>query len=351
MCFKVSVIVPVYGVEHYIERCARSLFEQTYPNLEFVFVNDCTVDKSMEILKTVMADYPERKESVRIVGHENNRGLAAARNTGLDNARGDFVCLVDSDDWLELNALELLVKKQVETKSDLVSGNRMVHYPDKDCILQERQYQDREEMTVEMMQHFSYHFITGRLIKRSLFVDNRLQWKEGLDGAEDRYMMTLLAYYVQVFAVVDSVVYHYERRNVNAITMSRDMQRIFCNNEQELGNVLLLKQFFHGKESVYQEECAKCVMRQLEHNLNIALAYSSKGEFEKIVCALDGYSNEEWGIIGWGKTGVKGWRLHNFRWMRLNWLKGKAVRYVKKGLSKTKSFPMSSQCVLIDTPN
>lgn len=333
MAFKVSVIVPVYGVEHYIERCARSLFEQTYPNLEYVFVNDCTADKSIEILETVMADYPERKETVRIVSHEKNRGLASARNTGLDSAKGDFVCLVDSDDWLELNALELLVKEQLETTSDLVSGNRMVHYPDKDCILQERHYQGREEMTIQMMQHSWDHFITGRLIKRDLFVDNGLRWSEGFDVAEDRYMMTLLAYYAKRFDTIDSLVYHYERRNLDAITMSRDIQRMFDNNDQELGNVLSLKQFFQGKESVYQKECVRCVIRQLEHNLNLALAFSSKSEFDKIVCAMDGYSDEDLGLVGWKKNGIRGWLLHNYKWMRLNWLKGKTIRFVKKRLS------------------
>lgn len=333
MSLKVSVLVPVFGVEHYIERCARSLFEQTYSNLEYVFVNDCTADKSIDILKTVMADYPERKERVRILDHKNNRGIADARNTGLANAEGDFVCFVDSDDWLELDAVELLVKKQHETKSDLVSGNRMVHYPYKVSLLQERQYQDGEAMTLQMMQHTWDHFITGRLIKRDLFVDNGLRWNKGLDIAEDRYMMTLLAYYVQRFDTIDSVVYHYERRNVNATTMSKDAQRIFGNNDQELGNVLSLKRFFQDKETVYQKECAKCVMRQLENNLNWALAFSSKGEFDKIVGTIDGCSDEELGILGWRKNGIKGWRLHNYRCMRLHWLKGKIIRFVKKRLS------------------
>ena len=75
----VSILVPVYGVEQYIERCARSMFEQTYPNLEYVFVNDCTPDLSMEVLHKVMMDYPQRKDAVHAINHDRNRGLAAAR--------------------------------------------------------------------------------------------------------------------------------------------------------------------------------------------------------------------------------------------------------------------------------
>ncbi len=63
MNYKVSALIPIYNVEAYIERCARSLFEQTYPNLEYVFVNDCTPDRSMDILKRAMEDYPERAKT------------------------------------------------------------------------------------------------------------------------------------------------------------------------------------------------------------------------------------------------------------------------------------------------
>ena len=76
---KVSVCTPVYGVEAFIERCARSLFTQSYKNIEYIFVNDCTPDRSMEVLQQVLSDYPERKDSVKIVNHKTNRGLVAAR--------------------------------------------------------------------------------------------------------------------------------------------------------------------------------------------------------------------------------------------------------------------------------
>lgn len=121
--YLVSILVPVYGVEKYIERCARSLFEQTYESLEYIFVDDCSPDDSIAILKRVMEDYPERKDQVRIIQHDHNRGLAAARNTALDAATSPFISHVDSDDYLSLDAIQLLVNKQVETDADIVLGN------------------------------------------------------------------------------------------------------------------------------------------------------------------------------------------------------------------------------------
>ena len=79
---KVSILVPVYGVEKYIERCVRSLFEQTYENIEYVFVDDCTKDKSIEILNSVLAEYPNRKKQAKILHHDKNRGLSHACRFG-----------------------------------------------------------------------------------------------------------------------------------------------------------------------------------------------------------------------------------------------------------------------------
>ena len=328
--YKISVLVPVYGVEHYIERCARSLFKQTYPNLEYVFVNDCTPDRSVEILRQVLENYPNRADSVKIINHNTNQGIAAARNTLLDNAVGDFVCFVDSDDWLEFNAIELLVKKLEEADADLVSGNRMVHYQGQDSLLFERKYQSREEMVLRMMQRSCDHFITGRLFRRFLFFENNLRWNEGLDLAEDRYMMTLLTYYAKSCEVVDDVIYHYERRNINSFTMNDNLGKVLKNNRQELGNVLALERFFKDKEVVFQKECARCVMEQLEFNMKYALAYSDREEFYDITSIIDGRNYVDLNYIDWEKAGIKGWFLHNYFLMRLDWLKGKTIRFVRK---------------------
>lgn len=80
--YSVSVIIPVYKVEKYIERCARSLFEQTLESIEFIFVDDCSPDQSIKILQSVLQEYPHRTPHTKIIRHERNRGLAAARNTG-----------------------------------------------------------------------------------------------------------------------------------------------------------------------------------------------------------------------------------------------------------------------------
>ena len=117
---KVSVIVPVYGVEKYIERCDRSLFEQTLEDIEFIFVDDCTPDKSIEILKNVLEDYPLRKKQVLIISHEKNMGLPIARQSGLKVASGDYIIHCDSDDWVDTTMYEKMYNKAIEDGSDVV---------------------------------------------------------------------------------------------------------------------------------------------------------------------------------------------------------------------------------------
>ena len=119
---KVSIIVPVYNVAKYIERCLLSVLNQTWPDLEVILVNDCTPDNSMEIVRRVVASHP-RGAVVRCLEHEENRGLSAARNTGISASVGDYLYFLDSDDYISANAIELLADAAVQKRPDFVIGN------------------------------------------------------------------------------------------------------------------------------------------------------------------------------------------------------------------------------------
>lgn len=117
---KVSVIIPVYMVEKYIERCARTLFEQTLDDIEYLFIDDCTPDKSMDILKQVLNEYPYRKDQVIMHRMERNSGQAEVRKWGILNAKGDFIIHCDSDDWVDIHMYESMYNKAIMDNSDVV---------------------------------------------------------------------------------------------------------------------------------------------------------------------------------------------------------------------------------------
>ena len=117
---KVSVIVPIYRVEKYIERCARSLFEQTLDDMEYIFVDDCSPDNSVQILENVLKEYPNRKDQTKIVRMPTNSGQAAVRRHGIQLATGDYIIHCDSDDWVDVAMYETLYCTATKGNCDIV---------------------------------------------------------------------------------------------------------------------------------------------------------------------------------------------------------------------------------------
>lgn len=110
---KISVVIPVYGVEKYIRQCLESIINQTYKNLEIIVVNDGTKDNSIKIVEEYLSD-----ERIKITNQENS-GVSVARNKGIEEARGEYIAIIDSDDWIELNTFEELMKL-IENKEDII---------------------------------------------------------------------------------------------------------------------------------------------------------------------------------------------------------------------------------------
>lgn len=123
---KVSVIVPVYNVEQYLKQCIESLIGQTYSNCEFIFVNDGSPDHSLEI----MQEYEKRDHRIRIISQENT-GLSGARNRGLAEASGEYVVFLDSDDWLDLEAIDTAIMFAGKNTLDVVLWSYVSEYQDK----------------------------------------------------------------------------------------------------------------------------------------------------------------------------------------------------------------------------
>lgn len=270
----ISILVPIYNVEKYIERCARSLFEQTYADIEYIFVNDCTPDDSIDILKNIILEYPYRKEHIRIITHEKNRGLAAARNTAIDNSTGDFVMHVDSDDYLEKNAVELLVRKQLETNADIVSGNAVKETKDGPILLQEPDYKSKVDMILNCIKLTLDHVIWRRLIRLSIYKNYHIQAKEGINIGEDLQVLPQLVYYSIKIAKIDNVIYHYNCINENSYMNQKE--KSFNKNIafQDIESINVLDEFFCKKEDIFKKAVMDIRYRCLKHYLE--LAYKSK---------------------------------------------------------------------------
>lgn len=116
---KVSIIVPVYNVEKYLSQCLDSLVEQTYPNIEIIIINDGSFDNS----KRIIEQYAKQFSHIKFINFTENLGISKARNTGLDYANGDYIFFIDSDDWINRNAIEKLVHLATTYNSKIVETN------------------------------------------------------------------------------------------------------------------------------------------------------------------------------------------------------------------------------------
>lgn len=117
---KVSVIIPIYQVAPYIEKCAESLFGQTLQEMQFVFIDDGSSDNSCELLEKVLSRFPERKEQTLIIRHKGNLGLPATREEGLRHAVGEYVAHCDGDDWVERDMYAVLYESAKTNDADMV---------------------------------------------------------------------------------------------------------------------------------------------------------------------------------------------------------------------------------------
>lgn len=246
---KVSIGIPIYGVEKYIERCAISLFEQTYQNIEYIFVNDCTLDKSIDILKEIIEKYPKRKKETRIIHHEKNRGLAAARNTAVKHSSGEFIIWVDSDDYIENNAIELLINKQKEKDSDIVSFDSKVHLKKYFKIWQYADFNSSKEMTIQLISRKSIISIWGRLIRLSLYKDYNIRAREGVNMGEDYSVIPILVYYAKEVDNLHIPLYHYDCTNQSSYTYSFSEEKGF----QTWSAYEILEAFFKNKDTEYDK--------------------------------------------------------------------------------------------------
>jgi len=217
---KVSILVPVYNVSKYIERCAHSLFQQTFEDIEYVFVNDGTQDDSIEKLQKVIELYPDRK--IKIIHHEKNRGLAAARNTAIDNSTGKYIQHIDSDDWIEADMIETMYNKAETEQADIVvcdfifEGITQKEYRT-DEVVNSKEENFRNMLIGKVCQES----LCNKLINRKLFSFKDCVSIEGLNYMEDRHLTIRLYFYADKIVKIDRAFYHYDKTNEKSITSNK----------------------------------------------------------------------------------------------------------------------------------
>lgn len=241
---KVTVIVPVYKVAAYIEKCAVSLFEQTLDSLEILFVDDCSPDNSVEIIKETLKNYPERCLLTRIIRMPSNGGSAAVRRQGIIDATGQYVIHCDGDDWVDLDLYERLYNTAVEQKADIVVCDEIHECNDGSHL---HEINSLPEYCKDVVRYWYKNtlgmFCHNKLVKRSLYTEHDILPWIGLNMWEDNGLLTRLFYYGNKLAQIHGSCYHYNRTNINAMTSGYGIKQV----EQMIGIAEHLTEFFSSK--------------------------------------------------------------------------------------------------------
>ena len=197
---KVSVIIPVYNTEKYLEKCLESVCNQTLSDIEIICINDCSTDNSLEILNRYAAD----DERIKIINFPENRGAAAARNAGIDVATGEYIGFVDSDDYPDLDFYEKLHNRAKETGADVAKGN---YKSAKDGYVDEY----LNEKIKEDKNNFAYAYCSA-IFKRDIIIKNNLCFPD-LSDMEDPVFTINFALAANKVEIVDTFVNIVKREN------------------------------------------------------------------------------------------------------------------------------------------
>lgn len=274
---KVSVVIPVYNVANYIERCSRSLFEQTLDDMEFIFVDDASPDNSIHILQGVLSHYPKRRKQVHIVRHSLNLGQNKARENGLRLATGDFIAYCDSDDYLASDMYQSLYDMAIQKNADVVYCDFFMEYSsyseyyntlNGDC-----------DKTTFLKQYLSqgWSVLWNMIISRKLLLTHNIHSPERFTYCEDFYLTVRILFYAKRIAKVNEALYYYNR--VNNFSIMHNMNDKTANDERMV--YLDTIEFFasEGVLTNYQREMS---WRILKNKQDLVLNPHQHSEFMNI---------------------------------------------------------------------
>jgi|ERR1035437_1631747 glycosyltransferase involved in cell wall biosynthesis len=234
---KVSILIPIYKSSAFIEKCAESLFNQTFDDIEYIFVNDATPDDSMSKLQKVIDQYPKRKDRIKIIHHSINKGSAAAKNSAIDASTCEYISFVDSDDFIDPEMIELLYDKSLIENADIVVCNFVIECNDYSFIFNDRIYGNSNDNFLNMILHKeTSSSMCNKLVKSHLYKRFDCRVPENMNYCEDWYIMTRIYHYATKIVKIEKPLYHYIQYNNNSIT--KTITRMHFENVLQFWNLL-----------------------------------------------------------------------------------------------------------------
>ncbi|MDD6709383.1 MAG: glycosyltransferase family 2 protein [Ruminococcus sp.] len=219
---KISIVVAVYNAEQTLRKCVDSLLNQTYKNIEIILVNDCSKDNSLDIC----IEYSKNYDNVKVISNERNFGVSATRNNGIDNSAGEYICFVDSDDYVEPNYLEVLYSNYKKYNTVPICG--FVYHDEYNLAKPVTYSWSGNEGLVSLGEAFklkSELYLTAlwnKLFDRRLIVDKNIKFDTDISVGED--LRFSIEYFdknnISEVYVLKKPLYHYMKLSGNSLMSS-----------------------------------------------------------------------------------------------------------------------------------
>ncbi len=221
---KVSVVIPIYNIEDYINECLKSIVNQTYKNLEIICIDDCGTDNSMSIVE----NYAESDSRIRIIKQKENRGQGEARNLGIvGNVTGKYICFIDSDDFIESNYIESLVETIENKNVELVCNINILKYYGKDDI-RNKCIKNKKDFVLDKRLDFNEESFKKlpisawcKIYRANILKENEIYFASNKLKFEDFYFWYILKTKVKNICIICGPTYFYRQRNNSTMSLNK----------------------------------------------------------------------------------------------------------------------------------
>lgn len=258
---KISIIVPCYGTEEYVEKCINSLFIQTYSNLEIIAVNDCSKGNMQEILERLAS----KDSRLKIIKNEVNKGLFQTRIVGSRNATGDYISFLDSDDYVDTDFYRLLINNIEENDSDIAISNYVRRNKDKEYIsglifnTNNATYDGKEFYDMFFDQtgrNIRFHLLCNKLIKADIWkkvINDVSNVKDRIIMTEDLAFSTVALFYAKKVSFCDNAIYYYTVNDNQSTSIKNITVAKINNNIKDIQTVFNFIKHFLTKNNIFEK--------------------------------------------------------------------------------------------------
>lgn len=279
----ISIVIPVFNAESYIEDCINSINQQSYQNYEIVFIDDKSTDRSVELIKK----YVSNDNRIKMVQQTVNSGPMKCRSLGCKEAQGDYIVFCDADDEMPYDALEKLYSKAQETQADIVTGLTKLVYPDgttKIWYESAKETGNRQNLLLSLLYGKIRHNIWAKLFKSTLFKKNDFEIIDGLKYFEDYYLMMQVANITNTYSRINSIVYLYKQNPMSSTHLAYNESRVESDFVAHRRVYDMLKQE-RGLQKALASNCQRSIARVYANGFD-ATKLVKKYRFENLFTIL-----------------------------------------------------------------